>query len=182
MAGVRNFETISKIERGEQAITVEQMLAFSRIFNVDPSVFAQCEPETQPAARFAEEAEPFAPPPDSFEAQLALKETQSWYRIVDSRLEEIGLMSGDAVIIDIGKAAMSGVVIGDVVIANLYSADGKSAETIVRQWIPPHLLITNSRNRNLPPLNIERDNVSLLGVVVWPRRNPQTKQIIPFLR
>src|SRR5262249_51908860 len=120
---------------------------------------------------FSEEAEPFMPDAGSFEARIPLKDTQSWYRIRDSRLDEIGIMPGDAVVIDIGKSAMTGVAIGDVVIANLYSADGKSAEALLRQWMPPRLLVTNSRSRNAMPLNLEHDNVSLLGIVVWPRKN-----------
>ena len=182
MAGINNPETVSKIERGDQNITAEQCMIFARIFNVDPSVFVVSSGDDPSIfAGFSEEAVPFDPEAGSFEAHFPLKVTQSWYRIADSRLEEIGLLPGDAVVIDIGKDAMSGLAIGDVVIANLYSADGKSAETIVRQWLPPHLLSTNSRKRNLPPLNIEHDNVSLLGVIVFPRRNPQQK-IIPFLR
>jgi transcriptional regulator with XRE-family HTH domain len=182
MAGIKNPETVSKIERGNQNITAEQCMIFARIFNVDPAVFVSAAGDGADDYRgVAEEATPFQPEEGSFEAHFPLKPTQSWYRIADSRLEEIGLMPGDAVVIDIGKEAMSGLAIGDVVIANLYSADGKSAETIVRQWLPPYLLTTNSRKRNLPPLNIEHDNVSLLGVIVFPRRNPQQK-IIPFLR
>jgi transcriptional regulator with XRE-family HTH domain len=171
MAGIPNLETISKIERRAQSMTPEQVLAFAKIFSVPPSLFVKDTlAATESVRGFAEEAEPFVPDAGSFESRIPLKEAQSWYRIRDSRLDEIGIMPGDIVVIDIGKSAMAEVTIGDVVIANLYSADGRSAETIVRQWIPPRLLITNSRSSNLMPLNLEQNNVSLLGVVVWPRR------------
>ena len=170
MAGVANPETVSKIERGAQSMTPGQVIVFAEIFNVLPATFVKDMPGIGRGRGFSEEAEPFMPDAESFESRIPLKDAQSWYRIRDSRLDEIGIMPGDTVVIDIGKSAMTGVTIGDVVIANLYSADGKSAETIVRQWIPPRLLVTNSRSRNLPPLNLEQDNVSLLGIVVWPRR------------
>jgi transcriptional regulator with XRE-family HTH domain len=170
MAGVANPETISKIERSAQSMTPEQVIAFAGIFNVPPAAFVKDMPGIGRERGFSEEAEPFMPDAGSFESRVPLKEAQSWYRIRDSRLDEIGIMPDDLVVIDIGKGAMAGVTIGDVVIANLYSADGKTAETIVRQWIPPRLLITNSRSRNLMPLNLEQDGVSLLGVVVWPRK------------
>jgi transcriptional regulator with XRE-family HTH domain len=170
MAGIANPETISKIERSAQSMTPEQVIAFAGIFNVPPAVFVKEVPGTVRERGFSEEAEPFVPDAGSFESRVPLKDAQSWYRIRDSRLDEIGIMPGDLVVIDIGKAAMAALMIGDMVIANLYSADGKSAETIVRQWIPPRLLITNSRSRNLTPLNLEQDNVSLLGAVVWPRK------------
>jgi hypothetical protein len=171
MAGVTNPETVSKIERGAQSMTPAQVITFAGIFNVMPATFVKDAPGIGRERGFSEEAEPFMPDAESFESRVSLSEAQSWYRIRDSRLDEIGILPGDAVVIDIGKAAMTGVTIGDVVIANLYSPDGKSAETIVRQWIPPRLLITNSRSRNLTPLNLDQDNVSVLGVVVWPRRS-----------
>jgi transcriptional regulator with XRE-family HTH domain len=170
MAGVANSETISKIERGAQSMTPGQVITFAALFNVPPAAFVKDMPGIGRERGFSEEAEPFMPGAGSFESRVPLSEAQSWYRIRDSRLDELGIIPGDIVVIDIGKAAMAGLAIGDVVIANLYSADGKSAETIVRQWIPPRLLITNSRSRNLMPLNLEQDSVSLLGAVVWPRR------------
>jgi transcriptional regulator with XRE-family HTH domain len=182
MAGVTNPETISKIERGAQSMTPGQVIAFAGIFNVPPAAFVNDMPSIGPRPGFfSEEAVPFVPDAESFESRVPLGEAQSWYRIRDSRLDELGIMPGDTVVIDIGKSAMTGITIGDVVVANLYSADGKSAETIVRQWIPPRLLVTNSRSRNLTPLNLEQDNVSLLGVVVWPRRS-QKQAIAPLLR
>lgn len=182
MAGIPNVETISKIERGVQNPTAEQAIEFARIFNVDPAVFFDRErKESTPAPGFAEETVPFVPEPDSFASRIPLSQHQSWHRIEYSRLDEIGIIDKDEVVIDIGKQAMSSVAIGDVVIANHYSTDGKSAETIVRQWIPPLLLITNSRSRNLLPLHIEQDNVAVLGVVVYPRRNPQ-QRLMPFSR
>jgi transcriptional regulator with XRE-family HTH domain len=181
MAGIANPETVSKIERGAQSMTPGQVIVFAKIFNALPAVFVKDIPDIGGERGFSEEAEPFLPDAGSFESRIPLQETQSWYRIRDSRLDEIGIMPGDAVVIDIGKGAMTAVTIGDVVIANLYSADGKSAETVVRQWIPPRLLITNSRSRNLLPLNLETDRVSLLGAIVWPRRNPKPA-IMPFLR
>jgi transcriptional regulator with XRE-family HTH domain len=170
MAGIANAETISKIERGAQKMTLDQAMTFAGIFNVPPAIFVKEIHSIGHERGFSEEAEPFLPDAESFESRIPLREAQSWYRIHDSRLDELGIMPGDTVVIDIGKSAMRGLAIGDVVIANLYSADGKGAETIVRQWIPPRLLITNSRSRNLLPLNLDYDNASLLGVVVWPRK------------
>ena len=184
MAGIQNVETISKIERNKQNPTIEQALAFARIFGVDPGEFVldrKINGASGHAPGLSEEAAPFTPEPDSFASRIPLTEHQSWYTVKDSRLDELGIIAGDEIVVDIGKNAMSGLAIGDIVVANLYSVDGKSAETICRQFIPPHLLITNSRTRNLPSLHIDHDNVSLLGVVVYPRRNPR-KQIIPFLR
>jgi transcriptional regulator with XRE-family HTH domain len=169
-AGIANAETISKIERGAQKMTLDQAITLAGIFNVPPAVFVKEMHSIGHERGFSEEAEPYMPHADSFESRIPLGEAQSWYRIHDNRLDELGIMPGDTVVIDIGKSAMTGIAIGDVVIANLYSADGKSAETIVRQWVPPRLLITNSRSRNLMPVNLDHDNASLLGVVVWPRR------------
>jgi putative transcriptional regulator len=162
-------ETISKIERRVQGITEPQAQALASIFNV--SMDDLYEPSAEPQPGFAEEAARFAPAPDSLESRIPLEEHQSWYRLSKSYLDQIGYFDGTEVIIDISKDALRNLRIGDVVIANKYPAKaGKGAETIVRQFIPPSLLITNSLVCNLPILNTNKDDVSILGLVVYPRR------------
>jgi putative transcriptional regulator len=162
-------ETISKIERRVQGITEGQAHALATIFNA--RIDDLYEAGTEPAPGFAEEAKPFAPHAESFASRIPLEENQSWYRISKSYLDQLGYMDGDEVIIDISREAMSNLHIGDVVVANRYPAKGgKGAETIVRQFIPPSLLITNALRNNLPILNLNSDDVSILGVVVYPRR------------
>lgn len=53
---------------------------------------------------------------------------------------------------------------GDVVIAQLY--DGMSAMTLLRQFVAPSLLITNSYAPNLPTINTRTDDAAIKGVVV----------------
>jgi putative transcriptional regulator len=161
-------ETVSKIERRVQGITEGQAQAFAHVFNA--GIDDLYEAGLEPVRGFAEEAEPFRPDAASFESRIPLDEHQSWYIIKHSHLDQIGYFDGTPVVIDISKDRMRDLRIGDVVIANKYPAkNGKGAETIVRQYVPPSLLITNSLRNNLPTLNLNSDDVSILGIVVHPR-------------
>ncbi len=163
--------TISKIETGGQRMLGHQALAISDALGVSMNDLYEDGGVVSPArGGFAEEAAPFTPETDTLESRIPLEEHQSWYKIETSYLDQIGYLDGDLVVIDISREALTDLQIGDVVIANYYPRKN-GAETIVRQFIPPSLLITNGR-KNLPSLNTESDNVSILGKVVYPRRRP----------
>src|SRR3974377_1671053 len=115
MAGVTNPETISKIERGAQSMTPGQVITFAEIFGVLPATFVKDMPGIGRERGFSEEAETFMPSAESFESRVPLREAQSWYRIRDSRLDEIGILPDDTVVIEIGKSAMTGLSTGAVV-------------------------------------------------------------------
>jgi transcriptional regulator with XRE-family HTH domain len=162
-------ETISKIERRVQGITEGQAHAMATVFGV--RIDDLYEAGTEYAPGLAEEAAPFVPNASSFESRIPLEENQSWYRISKSYLDQLGFMDGDQIIIDVSRGAMENLHIGDIVVANQYRTKGqKSAETIVRQFIPPSILITNSLHKNQPILNTRADDVVILGIVVHPRR------------
>jgi transcriptional regulator with XRE-family HTH domain len=162
-------ETVSKIERRVQGITEGQAHALASTLGV--RIDDLYEPGVEYAPGMAEEASPFVPLSTSFESRIPLEENQSWYRITKSYLDQLGYMDGDQVIIDISREAMNDLHIGDIVIANQYRKTGsKSTETIVRQFIPPSILITNSLHHNQPILNTRADDATILGIVVYPRR------------
>ena len=165
--GVRK-ETIYKIEARLQGITEGQAHALANVFGI--KIDDLYEPGNEHAPGLAEEAAPFKPLAASFEARIPLEENQSWYRVKKSYLDQLNYVDGDQIIIDISRGAMNNLHIGDVVIANKYPEKGTGAETIVRQFIPPSLLITNSLSKNQPILNTRVDKVTILGIVVWPRR------------
>jgi len=162
--GVRK-ETISKIERHKQGITAPQAHALAEIFN------CRMDDLYEAAPGFAEEAAPFVPNAGSFESRIPLDVHQKWYQIKKSYLDQIGYFDGAQVIIDVSSDAIRNLDIGRVVIANKYSANS-SAEIIIRQFIPPSLLITNSLHNNLRTLNLEMDDVTIFGIVIILRVQP----------
>lgn len=160
---------VSRMETGELH-TRKHAVKLARFFGAPVAEFLDDGAVEAPEhGALREEALPFAPEPGTFAAQIALNDHQFWRKLQDTALDQIGYIEGDEVIVDVGAAAMRTIETGDVVIANKYSDDGKTAETIVRQFVAPNLLITNS-SRRAEILNIDRDGVSILGVVVFPKR------------
>lgn len=162
--GVRK-ETISKIERHAQGITAPQAHALAEIFN------CRMDDLYEAAPGLAEEAAPFVPNARSFELRIPLDVHQKWYQIKKSYLGQIGYFDNVQVVIDISSEAIHNLDIGSVVIANKHSANG-GAEIILRQFIPPSLLITNSQCNNLRTLNLETDDVTIFGIVILLRAQP----------
>ena len=158
--------TIYKIETARQSITEGHALGLARAFGV--TIDDLYESESRPVPAFAEEAAPFTPATATFESHIPLEAHQSWYKIHKSHLDQLGYVDGMLVIIDISREAVRDLHIGDVVIANAYRPD-RTAETIVRQFIPPALLVTNSLKNNLQSLNLNTDDVAILGMIVYPR-------------
>jgi DNA-binding XRE family transcriptional regulator len=168
MIGVKK-ETISKIERHVQHITEPQAHRLATVLKV--AIDNLYESGLEPLPGFAEEAVPFIPDAGSFEARVPLDEDQKWYQIKKNYLDQIGYWDGMLVVIDISNEAIRKLEIGGVVIANKHSENG-SAETIVRQFIPPSLLITNSLHTNLQILNLASDDVTIFGIIIHPRALP----------
>ncbi|MEL6746241.1 MAG: helix-turn-helix transcriptional regulator [Pseudomonadota bacterium] len=100
-------------------------------------------------------------------AGQALSETQSYYRAKTGVLDRIGIRPGDIVIIDIGDEALRKVPDGAAVLANIYAGDDASAITVMRQWLAPSLLVTNSHSRALPPIDLEHVDGALMAIVAY---------------
>ncbi len=111
-----------------------------------------------------EEAVPFLPHVGSIQSRFSLGDLQKWYQIRKSHLDQLGYFEGTPVVIDISKEVTRKLEIGDVVIANKGLANG-CLQIILRQFIPPSLLVTNSRN-NVPILNLYKDDVAIFGKVI----------------
>jgi hypothetical protein len=113
---------------------------------------------------FSEEAEPFTPGAGTRLAALPLTDTEFLYTLRGNHLDELGLRDGVVLIVDIGPEAHEKLRTGDVVIAQVYGGPA-GAKTVVRQFVEPDLLISNSRAHNLPSLNRSTQDVAIKGVV-----------------
>jgi transcriptional regulator with XRE-family HTH domain len=102
----------------------------------------------------------------------------SQMRAKQSRLDQLDILDGDILTIDFGadaverareqaKTATVPVIVIAILFADQQAAGGT---TILRQLVPPNLLITNSRNRNDRILNVDVDDVHIRGVVIAKHR------------
>ncbi len=97
---------------------------------------------------FAEEAEAYVPPAGSF---LGQAEHIAYFRATSDSLDrhKLAIRRGDIVAVDIGADALKTLATGDAVVAQLYhKPDCMTASTVLRQYVAPGLLITNSSGEN----------------------------------
>jgi putative transcriptional regulator len=149
-------ETISKIELRTQSMTAAQALALSQAFGMRIDDLYE---GAGMISATEDEVCSFTPNPNS-PAHLPLQTKQYWYRIAKTYLDQLGYMVGDELRVDIGRKEPDSLKVGNVVIAK-----NRVGSLILREFIPPSLLITNSLRHNLPILNLYADNISVIGAV-----------------
>ena len=86
------------------------------------------------------------------------------YEAHNRLLDELGIIPGAVVLATMAPQRMDALKSEDIVIAQLFEGDF-SAKTIMRQYIEPNLLITNSAGANARPLHRKHDDVHIRAVV-----------------
>ena len=156
--------TIRKLERGDMRLTVDWM---QRIANgLDCEVRDLIEERDMVVAGLSDEGSPYIAEPGDPLAALAKADTMAPYRISGGHLDNLGIMDGDVVIIDISAEATKKLEPLGIYIAQVYSSNSLDAVTVVRQFVPPALLITNSQSANLPSLELSTDDVAIKGRII----------------
>ena len=114
-----------------------------------------------------EDAEPYDPQHDDLLlAFVKRRENVLPYRVNSNVLDRAGIAAGDVVFLDISATAVEAVTALDIVVARIYGESSLTAVTVIRQFVPPSLLITNSSTRNMPMLDLDADPVAIKGVVI----------------
>lgn len=134
-------------------------------------------------AGLAEEAEEYRPGPSEIAVRLPPNHSQLRVRL--SRLDQLDINDGDIVTVDYAATSVEAVPErarsspAPVVVVAIHFGDVESARgtTILRQFVPPNLLITNSRSHNERMLNIDTDDVHIRGVVVLTQRSLAPQRI-----
>jgi transcriptional regulator with XRE-family HTH domain len=148
--------TINKLEKGRTALNIHWMKRLGDAFNVQPE-------QLLGKGEFSDEATPYTPGPAEV-AAFSLTDTQFLYEAKTEALSQIGVVPGDILVADASPEEMAKLSSEDVVIAQVY--DGMKAVTILRQYIAPSLLITNSSSQNAASINLRTDDAAIKAVVV----------------
>lgn len=167
-----NKHKVSRIEKGDTRLDIATAKRLAEIFDVSLAEILGPDVMSNIGPGFQDDAEPYISGPGDPLARLGNAEHNlSLYRITSDVLDEIGIRPGDVLLIDISAEAVAKVGPLKPVIAQVYADDNMvSAQTVIRQFVPPNLLITNSRDGNKPPLNMQTVNAHIKGVVVsWHR-------------
>lgn len=159
---------ISRIETGERGLSLAVAERIAMALGADIAEVLGIVESDESQLLLSEDAEPYKPKPeDFFEIKATRRPNIYPWRIKSNVLDQLGMRTGDVVFVDISTDAIQTVKPMQPVIAQLFDprAPDKSI-TIVRQFVPPALLITNSLKTNAMPLNLNRDNVVIKGVIL----------------
>lgn len=159
---------VSRLERGEIELKLELAKKISEVLDVTIQELLDMEE----FRGFAEDAAPYkSSPSDPLQRLADPSRNRSLFQIKSNALDELGIHDGYVVLIDLSSEAVDKVKPMALVIAQVYSShDLTKAVTVVRQFIPPNLLITNSKDDNRPPINMATEDAHIKGVILsWHR-------------
>ena len=148
--------TVSDLENGKRELNTNWMLRLSKVFSVSPEEVAGWGSKWK---GFSEDAEPYGGDTKHFK----LKDTEFTYVVKSNCLNQIGISPGDILIVDMSPSAFEKLKTGDVVIAQVYREN--DATTILRQFLNPNILVSNSSEENAPVINTSKEDVAIKGVV-----------------
>lgn len=155
---------LTRIESGGRRLSVQlaEQIAMALNSHVTDVLGVQ---GGQIAAGLAEEAEAYTPQAGDDIALRARDNVVPWL-VKSTSLDAVGIEPGMIVLVDVGTDAVENIKPLQFAVVQAYEAGSLKATTVLRQFVPPGLLITNSRTANAVPFNTETDDVAIKGVIV----------------
>lgn len=160
----RTKSVISRIEAGRTSLDLEIAQQIADTLNATLADVLGISTGGKPLSGFAEDVTPY----DAAGPQYpALPPNQFRYLVATAACENAGVKPGDIVVIDDSAAAVGTVQSLDiVVVAYHHPQTPNKAAHLLRQFVPPSLLITNSGHDNARSIDVAREDASIMGVVV----------------
>lgn len=88
------------------------------------------------------------------------------WRIKTDALDMAGICKGMIVFVDLSAETVENVAPLQCVVAQIYGGLNDKTITVVRQFVPPSLLITNTSGENEKPLDLNKGEAYIKGVIV----------------
>jgi len=155
---------ISRVENEDTRLDLDLALKIADALSVNLADVLGIEGGTG----FREDAAPYKTGPNDPLYRLAdSTKARSLYQSQSDVVDELGIHPGDVLLVDLSAVAVAQVKPMAIVIVQLYSSEELlAATTLLRQFVPPNLLITNSRKTNFPPINMASTDAHIKGVVI----------------
>jgi transcriptional regulator with XRE-family HTH domain len=153
--------TINDIEKGKTQITLTWMERLARAFEISVEELAGFEGGF--VHRNVDEVVPFQK--DSrIVGQIQLRKGQELYEVKVSFVDQVRIYEGSVVVVDTLISSFGDLATGDIVLGR--HQDDFGTRLILREFVLPSLLITNSRGTNLPSINLYNAPFDIVGLVV----------------
>lgn len=170
---------LSRIENGKRGLSVDNAEKIAMVLSKTvPEVMGLTNGQrSEPIMTgFAEDAERYVPEPNSLLGHALKRQEHAYAYVVKTGvLDQCGVTIGDILIVDVSSEAVEAIKPMQLVVAQHYHPDPQVllSTTIIRQFVPPSLLITNSKSENERPL-IRDEEAVIKGVVTDIHRRMRT--------
>ena len=88
------------------------------------------------------------------------------HRVKGRSLDQLDINDGDLVLVDDSDEAVKNIAPLKVAMVAYHPEPNGPAILLLRQFVPPKQLVSNSSGEAFPILNLDRDDVQIMGVVV----------------
>lgn len=163
---------ISRLETGRRRLSREIAERIAKAMTVSTAevmdlVVSKPEKHGRPAPGLSEDASPYLPQGEASPmVPKAGPNTDPWV-VKSNVLDRVGIEIGDIIYVNLSSEAVEEVKPLQCVIAQIYSDDeALKAVTVLRQFVPPSLLITNTSFQNEQPLDLDKGEAYVKGVIV----------------
>ena len=173
-------DQISRLEKGETKLDLTTAKKLAQAFDVPLTEVVKID-GIQPSAHkmparphgFNEDVSDYKPSPN--DPLAAAQHADVYLKLVENEvLDKVGATKGCVLEINISRQAVKNVQPLDLVLVRYHPADDfMRAVSLVRQFVPPRLLITNSIASNMRMIDMDEEDAHIVGVVakIHPRRD-----------
>lgn len=152
---------VNKIEKAFGRLDIEWILRMAEALEVDPVEVIDDRKVENPVSEC--DAQRFIPERGDAFATLEGPERELW-RVKTNALDELGLTPGEILLVDTSLATASAPQTGDTVVVKSPSPAGEVM--LLRVFLEPSLLVTNSVAENAKPVNMKANQVKIIGRVI----------------
>ena len=152
---------LSRVEAGARGVKLSKLGALAKVLGV-PMI------ELMPQESFehASDLVPYAPPKGSAVEKALASSSQRMFRVLSGVITELEINENDLIVADCSKEVIAQVESGSPVVAEALNTRTGEKSLLLRQFIRPQLLITNSQEQNSVSIHMLRANATIVGVVL----------------
>ena len=151
---------LSRVEAGARGLHLSKMETLARALGVPVAEILSGQ-----FLGFMPDVVPYMPPKGSAIEKALTSTTQKMFRVISDVMSDLGIGEGTPIIADTAPAVLKEIQMGQVVVAEVFPEGAKEGVLLLRQYIAPHLLITNSTDQNLPSIHMLKVKTRIVGRV-----------------
>jgi transcriptional regulator with XRE-family HTH domain len=152
---------LSRVEAGARGLRLSKLQLVARHLGVKP---ADLVGEEQ--VSLIPDLAPYTPPKGSAMEKAFEPSTQKIYKVLTGVLSELGITAGDPIVADESQKALKSLTSEQIVVVKVKPGKDQEEILMLRQYVRPNLLITNSVEENSLPLHIVKSSARIVGIVL----------------